>query len=123
MLRQIFVLQLLLFSFLMTGAQQQVYELRTYHLEIFRPAEVLHDYLEKALIPALNRQGVGHVGVFEETSMSLPAKVYVLISHNSIEQYLSAEDALLKDSQYQKDAASYLTCDPAEMPYSGMSVN
>ena len=51
---------IVLFGFLLNNSfgQSQIYELRVYELDFFKPAEVLNNYLEKALIPALNRQGV-----------------------------------------------------------------
>ena len=61
-------------------SQAEIYELRVYELDFFRPAEVLHTYLEKALIPALNRQGVEHIGAFEEAGEALPKKLYLVVA-------------------------------------------
>ena len=71
------LLLIVLFGFLLNSSfgQSQIYELRVYELDFFRPAEVLHTYLEKALIPALNRQGVQHVGVFEESGEALQDQI------------------------------------------------
>ncbi len=102
---------------------QEVYELRTYHVEVFKPTDILNDYFENALIPALNRQGVQHVGVFEDASMSLPPKMYVLIAHSSISSFQNSGDKLLQDDQYQKAAAAYLKYDPDQMTYESMTVN
>ena len=41
------------------SAQTEVFEFRTYELEFFRSSDILHDYFKQALIPALNRQGLG----------------------------------------------------------------
>ena len=98
-------------------AQDQVYELRTYELNLFKSADLLHDYLEGALIPALNRQGSRPVGVFEEHINTLPAKIYVMIPYASILDWQSARLKLDKDTQYQKDGASYLNAGVDELPF------
>ena len=63
-----------LFFFISTFSQSEIYELRVYEMEFFKPANVLHDYFQKALIPALNRQGINNVGAFEELGEALPKK-------------------------------------------------
>lgn len=109
------------FSLLLTlsaiYAQNQVYELRTYELEFFGPANVLHNYFKDALIPALNRQGVKHVGAFEEVGEALPKKIYLLISHENIQSFQLVGEKLNNDTQYQKDAEAYLKADPSQVPY------
>ena len=115
----------LLLIFLCYGlsVSQEVYELRTYHVEVFKPTDILHDYFENALIPALNRQGVQHVGVFEDASMALPPKMYVLITHPSITSFQNSGSKLLNDEQYQGKARTYLNYDPDEMTYESITVN
>ncbi|MTI38943.1 NIPSNAP family protein [Fulvivirga lutimaris] len=117
MRKQLLIILILVSTGLSANAQEQVYEFRTYELDYFKSADVLHNYLEKALIPALNRQGVKNVGVFEETSNTLPKKIYLLIPYKSIVAFQSSGDVLLKDEQYLKDAAPYLKADPDSMPY------
>lgn len=69
-----------LFLFISTFifAQQEFYELRTYEMKYGGNGNALHSYLKDAYIPASKRNGVLSVGVFNEYSMSNPAKVYVL---------------------------------------------
>ncbi len=98
-------------------AQNEVYEWRTYELGFFKPADVLHNYFKQALIPALNRQGVSGVGVFEETDERLPKKVYVLIPFENIQAFQNSKDLLEKDPQYLQDAAPYLKAAEASIPY------
>lgn len=117
MKKQVILSFILIFSVVFVKAQEQVYEFRTYELDFFKPAVLLHNYFEKALIPALNRQGVGNIGVFEEVSDPLPKKIYVLIPFDNIMTFQSYGDNLLKDEQYLKDAEPYLTADPNSMPY------
>lgn len=67
------ILFILMLNFNVT-AQEQVYELRTYELEFGRPEQILHDYFKDAFIPAMNRQGIKNIGVFEEVGERLPKK-------------------------------------------------
>jgi hypothetical protein len=100
-----------------TFSQSEIYELRVYEMEFFKPANVLHDYFQKALIPALNRQGINNVGAFEELGEALPKKIYLLISYPSMQAHQKTADQLEKDTQYISDAASYMTAGPDQIPF------
>ena len=106
-----------LLSVLSANSQNQVYELRVYEIEFFRSADLLHTYFEKALIPALNRQGVKNVGVFEEVGESLPKKIYLLVPHRDITNFQNSESNLFDDEEYIKTANSYLNTDQATIPF------
>ncbi|NKI32507.1 NIPSNAP family protein [Croceivirga thetidis] len=105
------------FVALSINAQDQVYELRTYEIGFFKNADVLLNYFEDALIPALNRQGVEGIGVFEETSQAMPRKIYLLLPYPTISAYQNSVDALEADEAYQTAANSYLKAAPNTMPY------
>ena len=123
MFARILATLLLSITFLPLFGQNQVVEFRTYELEFFKPADVLHNYFEQALIPALNRQGISNVGAFEEVGDALPKKVYLLVAHENLQAYQKSLEALGDDSQYQKDANSYLTAAPETMPYKSISTD
>lgn len=116
---------LLLVVFLIQNvvAQNEVYELRTYALEFFRPADVLHTYFKDALIPALERQGIEHIGVFEEAGDALPKKIYLLITYPDIAAFQDRMDKLNADMAYQKDAHSYLTAPETTIPFNEYTSN
>ena len=97
--------------------QNEIYELREYELEFFKPAEVLHTYLEKALIPGLNRHGVAHVGVFEEAGEALPKKIYLLVAYSSMQAWGEVADALKADAKYAADAQAYLKAPAEQIPF------
>lgn len=120
---RIFVPLFLLLMFQNLRAQEEVYELRTYELEFFRSADVLHTYFEKALIPALNRQGIQNVGVFEEAGEALPKKIYLLIPYSDIEAFLDKKERLLKDASYLEAATPYLKASETTIPYNDYSTN
>lgn len=104
-------------------AQEEVYEFRTYELEFFRPADVLHNYFEQALIPALNRLGIDNVGAFEETGEGLPKKIYLFIAYENIQTFQASKEALARDAKYLNDAKSYLQAAEESIPYKRISTN
>ncbi len=114
---------ILLFLAQAVSAQKEVYELRTYELEVFRDAEVLHSYFEKALLPALNRQGIDPIGVFEEASDNLPKRIFLMIPYTNIQAFQDSSEKLLKDAEYLKAANDYLTAEATTIPYIDYSTN
>lgn len=111
------VICFVLLTALSASSQTQVYELKVYEIEFFRSADLLHAYFEKALIPALNRQGAKNVGVFEEVGESLPKKIYLLIPHKDIITFQNSERNLFADEEYKKTANPYLTADQSTIPF------
>ncbi|MDN3642874.1 NIPSNAP family protein [Lutimonas halocynthiae] len=118
---RIFLLVFSLFFFVSTYSQSEIYELRVYEMDFFKPEKVLHDHFQNALIPALNRQGVKHVGVFEELGQALPKKIYLLITYDDIQAFSGVEAALLKDVAFAEAADSYLNAPPEEIPFKRVS--
>ena len=112
----------LLVQFQFSNAQEEVYEFRTYELEFFKSADVLHNYFKDALIPALGRQGIDHVGAFEEVGDALPKKIYLLVAYANIQAFQDSQDALAQDEQYKKDAYDYLVAGDA-VPYKRISTS
>lgn len=106
-----------LFFFVSTYGQSEIYELRVYEMEFFKPANMLHDYFQKALIPALNRQGINNVGAFEELGEALPKKIYLLISYPNMQAHQETADQLDKDAQFQSDAAFYMKAPSDQIPF------
>lgn len=106
-----------LFFFKNTYGQNEIYELRVYEMEFFKPANILHDYFEKALIPALNREGVNNVGAFEESGETLPKKIYLLISYQNMQAHQDVTDALKNDTQFKLDAQTYWETPSEKTPF------
>ena len=118
---RIFSLVFAFLFFINSYSQSEIYELRTYEIDFFKPQQVLHDYFQKALIPALNRQGIEQVGVFEELGEALPKKMYLLITYTDMQAFSNRDAALEKDAIYTKDAAAYMKVGPDEIPFKRMS--
>jgi hypothetical protein len=88
---------------------REFYELRTYEMQTGNRKAVLHDYLEKACVPAWNRLGIKPVGVFTVLSGANALSLYVLIPHPDLPSVVSAPGRLAGDVEYQKAAAPYLS--------------
>ena len=96
---------------------REYYELRAYRLKTGADPALLHGYIEKAAIPALNRLGVKPVGVFvqqERTGAPDPSEVreastvLVLRTYPSLNAFATATARLSADPEYQKAGAEYL---------------
>jgi hypothetical protein len=97
----------------------ELYELRAYALQ---PAKqpVLDRYLEKALIPALKRYGVGPTGVFVEAPAKdgEPLRSFVLIVHPSAESVATLSAKLSADEAYRVAVKEYLDAPASDPVYS-----
>lgn len=99
------------------GAKKEFYEWREYEIRFGSGQTGLHQYLQKGLIPALNRQGVKNVGAFRELSKTEPAKIYLLIVYPSFEQYLTIRDNLKNDSALAEASQAYDKITPDKAVY------
>lgn len=100
-----------------SAADNQVIELRTYTLQDAAGEEKLDQYLETALLPALERQGLGPFGVFDQATEPEDGavKVLLLIAGPTVEAVTGASAKLAKDETYRAAAADYLSV-PANAP-------
>ncbi len=98
-------------------ANREYYELRAYHVKSSTDHGLLDAYLEKALIPGLNRLGIKPVGVFVQqertpkagsTEVVDAAVIWVLIPYQALESVGATGTRLNADPEYQKAGAEYL---------------
>jgi hypothetical protein len=89
-------------------SSREYYELRAYRLKEGATQDLLDSYLEKAMIPALNRLEIKTVGVFNELEPKDGQKVWVLIPYPSLESLSSVVAKLNGDPNYQKAGTDYL---------------
>lgn len=94
-----------------------VFELRSYALKPGKQA-MLDAYLSKAFIPALERLGIGPVGVFVEKGDKDEGKVHVLIVYPSADKAASLSTRLAANADYLKTAKDYLAAGPGDAVYS-----
>ncbi|AYL94561.1 NIPSNAP family protein [Mucilaginibacter celer] len=93
----------------------EYYELRIYSFKNEIQQKLTEDYWKDAAIPAMNRLGVKHIGVFTEMNPAGPTKLYVLVQYNGIAHLATIADALEKDQAYQNKGSLYLNA-PATAP-------
>lgn len=98
---------------------KELYELRLYHLEAGPKQKQFEDFCRQAAIPALNRIGIGPVGVFQMLEGDSP-DVYVLLPHKSPESFITLVQKLAGDEAFLKAGAELLGApfdDPAYLRY------
>jgi hypothetical protein len=92
---------------------RQYYELRKYEIETDQQKAGFDRFAAKAALPALNRLGIGPVGVFYPNEGLSP--IYVLIPHSSMESFNTLMERLGEDEQFLQDGAEFLDA-PASAP-------
>jgi hypothetical protein len=112
-----FVLVLTLLLSISIFAQKEMYELRVYELKFGKPEKVLHDYINNALMPALNRQDINNIGVFEELGDALPKKLYLFIPYKNMEAFQSTYENLKTDTAFKAASENYDTTEEQSFPY------
>jgi len=92
------------------GAGRQYLELRKYSLLNRSKISRFDTFLRHAAIPALNRLGVGPVGVFSVLyGPNVPeAALYLLLPYKSLESWAAAKDALIADAEFMRAGAGVL---------------
>lgn len=96
------------------SGSREYYELRRYHLLSGPQQRLASAYFRDALIPALNRLGIGPVGVFSVSIGAGGPSTYVLMPAAKAETLLTAEYRLVDDAVYQKTAAAFLNAPMAQ---------
>ncbi len=100
------------------AASQEFYELRTYRIENADNQNAVSKYLERALVPALNRLGLDRIGVFTrmESDDADDFSITMLIPFPTTEAFTTLNDRLAADSEYQQASAEFFAIpkdDPA----------
>ena len=88
----------------------QYYEIRSYLLSERSDAKLIDSYLQDALLPALQRQGIGPIGVLTNapSDESDTPRVVVIIPYDSPEQIADVKNAVAADTAYQAAAEPML---------------
>lgn len=101
------------------ASQQRSYlELRMYQIETPEQRAGFEAFAQEAAIPALNRLGIGPVGVFyPETDLS---PIYVLLPHKSLESVVNLVDRLGQDEEFMRRGAALLEAPASQPAYTRM---
>ena len=90
------------------GGTPEYYELRRYRLRRGPQQPLVDSYMRDALVPALQRAGVGPVGVFNVTIGADNPTLHLLITYKTIDAFVSLPVRLAADTAYQSTGAAYL---------------
>lgn len=93
----------------------EFYELRVYTLKNDIQQKLVEDFYNQAAIPAFNKLGVEHIGVFTELKPEGQTRLFVLIPYHSLVHFNEVIEKLEQDKVFQQKGASYLTA-PAISP-------
>ncbi len=99
------------------NGEREYLEFREYHLHVGSKKNQVGNFLRRVGIPAMNRIGIGPVGVF--TAMYGPSQptLYVLLVHKSIETVVNSASLLMADDEYRKAGAEYVDAPLSEPAY------
>ena len=102
-----------------TADKQDLFSIRIYEMKTKEQEDRVDKYLQEALLPALLRQGLGHIGVFKPVGNDTAAfrRIYVLIPFHSADQFVRFSAELLKDKHYLADGKEYLDATYSDPPY------
>jgi len=95
----------------------EYYELRRYQLASGPGTKLTDRYVADALIPALNRLGVGPVGAFSVYFGPDTPAYYLLLPSTKLETLVTADLELAKDSGFMKAAAPFWDARGEAPPY------
>lgn len=95
----------------------QFYELRVYTLKNAQQQEIVEEYFANAFIPALNRYGSKHIGLFTELKPTGQTKLYAFIPYNSWDDLMTISDKLAADKLYLAAGDAYLNAPATEPAY------
>src|SRR5215470_6524637 len=87
---------------------REYYELRMYHLRRGPKQKLFDDFFRDVSLPAMNRNGIGPVGVFSVMVGPDSPTMYLLVPHKSIESFATATDRVTSDPEYQKASGFFI---------------
>jgi hypothetical protein len=99
-------------------AATEYYDLRRYQLVSGPGTKLTDQYLRDALIPALNRFGIGPVGAFSVYFGPDTPAYYLLLPSTKLETLVTADLELAKDAAFLKAAAPFWDAPGGAPPYS-----
>ena len=98
-------------------ARPQYYELRRYQLLPGDKRRAVEGFYQDAAIEALNRLGVGPVGVFRGKYGPAQSTLFVLLPHESLDSVVTLSARMLADAKLREAGASFLDASPTEPVY------
>ena len=100
-----------------TKTKREYYELRVYRTPTAAKRKIAEEYLANGLLPALNRMGIGRVGVFTRLDDDKDFSVYALIPYRTLELFAMVNPRLGSDGAYQKAARGFFSSPQSDPVY------
>jgi len=97
--------------------KQEYFEWRKYRLHVGTKKNLLGNFLRKVGIPAMNRIGIGPVGVFNAMYGPNSPTLYVLLVHKSLDTVMNSASLLMADKEYRKAGADFINAPLSEPTY------
>jgi hypothetical protein len=100
----------------------EYYQIKIYQFSTADQEKILDNYLSKAFLPALHKNGIKQVGVFKPLTNDTAAvkKIYVFMTARSIEKLTALTAQVQKDSAYAKAAREYMDAAYNQPPFTRM---
>lgn len=88
----------------------EFYQLTVYHYSSVQQEQLLDNYLQNALLPALHRNNMNKLGVFKAIANDTGAlkTLYVLMPVKNLEVLSKIQEKLQADNEYQTAGAAYI---------------
>ncbi len=99
------------------SGEKEYLELRHYEFASAEKQKAFEDFLAKAVIPTLNRQGIGLVGVFKSADDKDAPGLWVLIPHNTLESAITSNTKMLADPKFNLAAGDIINCPMSNPAY------
>jgi hypothetical protein len=99
------------------GGRREYLEFRQYTLHVGSKKGQVGQFLRRVGIPAMNRIGIGPVGVFTAMYGPNAPTLYVLLVHKSIETVVNSASLLMADNEYRTAGADYVDAPLSEPAY------
>ena len=100
-----------------TGKPRQYYELRKYDLQQGHQSQLTGKYVADALIPALNKMGIGPVGAFNLFFGEHTPILYLLLPANNLDTLVNAELKLRQDENFLAAADAFWNAPESSPPF------
>jgi hypothetical protein len=88
--------------------KQQYFEFREYRLHVGSKKNLVGNFLREVGIPAMNRIGIGPVGVFDAVYGPNSPTLYVMLVHKSFDTVVNSSSMLMADDEYRKAGAAFI---------------
>ena len=98
-------------------ATRQYFELRRYHLLPGAKQRAFSTFVGEAMVPAMNRAGVGKVGAFTVMYGENAPSLWLVLAHQTLESVATLRDRLADDAAFASAGRAILEAPLAEPPF------